>query len=206
MNEPCVIGLTGQSGAGKTTVSMIFAEKGFSVINADMISRKVTEKGSPCLFKLKEAFGEDIIFPDGSLDRKKLGSIVFSDKSKLEKLDNICYPYINREIESEINNLSEKGEKMILLDAPTLFEAGADKLCRLIISVTAEEKIREMRITKRDNITPQAARKRFASQLSEDFFAAHSDYRVTNNSSPESLAKAAGDIAEEIKEKINDGF
>lgn len=198
-----VTGLTGQSGAGKTTVSRVFAQHGFAVIDADIISREVTEKGQPCLKELAEAFGEDIINPDGTLNRKRLGGIVFSDREKLRQLDGIIYPYIIYRIISRIDELSEQGEELILLDAPTLFEANADDLCDLIISVTADEELRIKRITARDNITPEAAKRRFESQYSEHFFVNHSDFVIKNNKTPDVLAAKAEEVAGKIKEYYN---
>ncbi len=198
-----VIGLTGQSGAGKTTVSRVFSQNGFAVIDADIISREVTEKGQPCLTELSEAFGSDIINSDGILNRKRLGSIVFSDREKLRQLNGIIYPYIIYRIISRIDELSEEGRELILLDAPTLFEANADDLCDLIISVTADESIRMSRIIARDNITPEAAKKRFESQYSEHFFVNHSDFVIINNKTPDVLAAKAEEVAGKIKEYYN---
>ncbi len=198
-----VIGLTGQSGAGKTTVSRVFSQNGFAVIDADIISREVTEKGQPCLTELSEAFGSDIINSDGTLNRKRLGSIVFSDREKLRQLNGIIYPYIIYRIISRIDELSEEGRELILLDAPTLFEANADDLCDLIISVTADESIRMSRIIARDNITPEAAKKRFESQYSEHFFVNHSDFVIINNKTPDVLAAKAEEVAGKIKEYYN---
>ena len=198
-----VIGLTGQSGAGKTTVSRVFSQNGFAVIDADIISREVTKKGHPCLTELSEAFGSDIINSDGTLNRKRLGSIVFSDREKLRQLNGIIYPYIIYRIISRIDELSEEGRELILLDAPTLFEANADDLCDLIISVTADESIRMSRIIARDNITPEAAKKRFESQYSEHFFVNHSDFVIINNKTPDVLAAKAEEVAGKIKEYYN---
>lgn len=198
-----VIGLTGQSGAGKTTVSRVFSQNGFAVIDADIISREVTEKGQPCLTELSEAFGSDIINSDGILNRKRLGSIVFSDREKLRQLNGIIYPYIIYRIISRIDELYEEGRELILLDAPTLFEANADDLCDLIISVTADESIRMSRIIARDNITPEAAKKRFESQYSEHFFVNHSDFVIINNKTPDVLAAKAEEVAGKIKEYYN---
>lgn len=198
-----VIGLTGQSGAGKTTVSRVFSQNGFAVIDADIISREVTQKGQPCLTELSEAFGSDIINSDGTLNRKRLGSIVFSDREKLRQLNGIIYPYIIYRIISRIDELSEEGRELILLDAPTLFEANADDLCDLIISVTADESIRMSRIIARDNITPEVAKKRFESQYSEHFFVNHSDFVIINNKTPDVLAAKAEEVAGKIKEYYN---
>ena len=195
-----VIGLTGQSGAGKTTVSRVFAEEGFAIIDADIISRQVMEKGQPCLTELAEAFGCEIIHEDGSLDRKLLGSIVFSDREKLRQLDGICYPYIIYRIIRRIEELSAEGYGLILLDAPTLFESNADDLCDLIISVTADEDIRLERIIRRDNISADAAKKRFQSQYSESFFVSHSDFVIKNNKTSVILTAKAREVADKIKE------
>ena len=198
-----VTGLTGQSGAGKTTVSRVFAQNGFAVIDADLISREVTQKGQPCLDELAEAFGRDIITSEGTLDRRRLGGIVFSDKEKLRQLNGIIYPYIIYRIITRIDELSRAGEKHILLDAPTLFEANADDLCDLIISVTADENIRLKRIVSRDDISPEAAKKRFESQYSEHFFIRHSDFVIKNNKTPDILTAKAEEVAGRIKEYYN---
>ena len=181
----------------------VFSQNGFAVIDADIISREVTEKGQPCLTELSEAFGSDIINSDGTLNRKHLGSIVFSDREKLRQLNGIIYPYIIYRIISRIDELSEEGRELILLDAPTLFEANADDLCDLIISVTADESIRMSRIIARDNITSDAAKKRFESQYSEHFFVNHSDFVIINNKTPDVLAAKAEEVAGKIKEYYN---
>lgn len=195
-----VIGLTGQSGAGKTTVSRVFSENGFSVINADTAAREAVVTGSPCLAELSESFGRDIILPDGSLDRKKLAGIVFADRERLAVMNSIMYPHIIRLIEEKIEKLRSEGAEYILLDAPTLFEAGADKMCSRIISVTAREDIRTERIAARDKIPRERIKERFSSQLSEEFFTAHSDYVIENNGSSETLEKKAAEAARKIKE------
>lgn len=193
-----VIGLTGQTGAGKSTVSKVFAQNGFAIINADIVARQVVEKGSKCLDEITDFFGERILAEDGSLDRKALGSIVFSDKAKLEMLDSIIYPYITGEILRQIREYSENNEKLILLDAPTLFESRADDFCEIIISVIAESDIREKRIIARDSLTAEQARKRMNSQLDEEFFETHSDYIIHNNGD----IRTVNGIAKELSDKI----
>ncbi|MDE6539939.1 MAG: dephospho-CoA kinase, partial [Ruminococcus sp.] len=92
MSGAVVVGLTGQTGAGKSTVSAVFWKNGFGVINADIVARQVVEKGKPCLSEIKDFFGSEIIDGTGNLDRKKLAGIVFTDKAKLETLNSITYP------------------------------------------------------------------------------------------------------------------
>lgn len=198
--DMAVIGLTGQSGAGKTTVCQVFCECGFAVINADKIARYVMEKGSPCLEETSEYFGREILNGDGTLNRQKLADIVFNDKEKLEQLGAISYPYITSEILAMINKFHEENKKFVLLDAPTLFESRADDFCDLIISVTASEEKRAERISKRDGITPEQIKKRFASQHDEEFFIKHSDFIIKNNHSADLLKEKAKEVAEKIKE------
>ena len=128
-----------------------------------------------------------------------MGRIVSADREKLDLLNSIIFKYINALIDEKIKELSLCCD-FILLDAPTLFEAGADSKCDVIVSVTADEKLRLKRVTKRDGIDEESVKKRFSSLHDEDFFEAHSDYIIRNNgSSAESEAQALK-IINEIKE------
>ncbi len=198
-----VVGLTGQSGAGKTTVCKVFEENGFAVVNCDLISRQVTEKESPCLSQLAECFGKDIIRPDGTLDRRKLGNIVFGNRELLYQLNGICYPYITYQIVERLKAFKESGQRYVLLDAPTLFESRADDFCDLIISVTADKESRLKRILERDGITEEQALKRFASQHTEEFFRNRSDYIIINNKDIPILIEKAKEVSDKVKEYFN---
>ena len=202
-SDIAVIGLTGQSGAGKTTVCRVFEENGFAIINADKIARHIMEKGMPCLEEIKECFGKEILKEDGTLNRQKLADVVFGDKEKLKQLNAISYPYITSEILNKIKRLSEEKCKYVLLDAPTLFESRADDFCNIIISVTATEKNRTARIAERDGITAEQIKKRFSSQHTERFFINHSDFIIKNNKSVDELIEKAKEVAEKIKEYYN---
>lgn len=199
MSGVVVVGLTGQTGAGKSTVSAVFRKNGFGVINADIVARQVVEKGKPCLSEIADFFGSEIIDGTGNLDRKKLAGIVFTDKAKLETLNSITYPYITREILNQINTLTTQGKKYILLDAPTLFESRSDDFCEIIISVLANAEIRKKRIIARDNLTPEQAQNRMNSQLGEEFFMTYSDYIIHNNGSLEAVSEMTQEIADKIR-------
>ena len=200
LNGVMVVGLTGQTGAGKSTVSRIFADNGFAVINADIIARNVVEKGSKCLEEIADFFGDEVISEDSTLNRRALAAIVFSDKAKLETLNTIIYPYITGEILRRIRECSENGKRLILLDAPTLFESRADDFCEIIISVLADADIRRSRIISRDGLTAEQAQKRMNSQLDEAFFETHSDYIIHNNGQLETV----NEISKEVSDKIRD--
>lgn len=194
-----VVGLTGQSGAGKSTVSQVFVEQGFALIDADRIARQVVETGSPCLSELVDYFGTQILNPDGSLNRRKLAGIVFSNRDKLESLNSISHPFITEEIFAQIKRYAKAGHRMILLDAPTLFESRAADFCDLIISVVADSEQRCRRIMTRDGITLKETRQRMNAQLEEGFFVQHSDYVIRNNEDLERLFATTREVADKIK-------
>ena len=193
-----VIGLTGQTGAGKSTVSKVFVQNGFRLIDADAISRHVVARGSHCLADLQECFTDAILTPDGELDRKVMAAIAFSDHRKLEMLNTIMYPYIVGEILRMIHRFSQQNHKLILLDAPTLFESRADDFCDLIISVVAKPELRMQRIMERDHISEKAAQQRMEMQLTEEFFRLHSDTVLENNSSFSELWDAAQELSAKL--------
>ncbi|MGN0601791.1 MAG: dephospho-CoA kinase [Oscillospiraceae bacterium] len=202
MKDYIVAGLTGQSGAGKTTVSKAFKENGFSIINCDIIAKNVTRPGSKCCKALSEIFPQCF---DSSLrlNRRLLSELVFGNNEKLTLLNKTIFPYIIDDIKSEITLLTNGGAKYILLDAPTLFEAGVDKLCDCIISCVAEKNIRAERIAKRDNIPTELIEKRFSSQKSENFFVENSDYIIKNNHNEEYALMQCKEIIEKIKRRFN---
>lgn len=197
-----VIGLTGQSGSGKTLVSDYLGGCGYSVINADLVARAVTVRGSDCNKKLS------VLFPDCvndrlELNRRMLGAIVFADREKLDLLNKTIFPYINELIETEIDEYKAQGSKLVILDAPTLFEAGADKYCDLIISVISDDTIREKRIAIRDNLDDKQIADRFSSQKPKSFYVKNSDYILENNNSKEELLINAKALLQRIKEKLD---
>ncbi|WP_343252728.1 dephospho-CoA kinase [Ligaoa zhengdingensis] len=201
-----IYGLTGQTGGGKTTVGEELARQGFAVIDCDRVSREVVEPGTPCLARLAQRFGQQILRPDGSLDRKKLGDIVFHDRTELAALDEIIYPYIEREIERRIEELRAGNNKGILLDAPTLLESGVQRLCDGgVISVIAPVSLRRARIMARDGLDGERADARIASQHSDEYYIGQSDYLLRNEGSPEELRQRVRELARELLESNEKG-
>jgi dephospho-CoA kinase len=148
-----IVGLTGQTGAGKSLVSTMLTERGYRVIDCDAVARQVVEKGKECLLDLTIEFGTEILLPGGTLNRKALGAIVFGDKRKLRRLGQITYPYIQEEIFRLTEHYRQSGEAVVFLDAPTLIESGTDAYCDKIVSVIASPEERFLRIVRRDNLT-----------------------------------------------------
>ena len=193
-----IVGLTGQTGAGKTTISSIFEEKGFYVIDCDQVSRQVTKDGSDCCKALANHFPEH--FRQGySLDRQSMARDVFSSRERLELLNKLIYPFITEEINLRISQVSGRCQ-YILLDAPTLFEARVDKLCCLTIAVVAAENIRLERIIRRDGLDPELAKKRSRSQHETEFFRQHCDYIIDNSDDLDSALRQTEEIIRRIKD------
>ena len=182
-----VIGLTGPSGAGKSAVCALFAKRGIPSLDADAIYRELLVPPSECLNELVKIFGDGILCPDGTLDRRALGAIVFSDREALARLDAAAHRYIMAEIRRRLEKLREAGVPAVVLDAPQLFEADAARDCDAVISVLADEALRISRIMKRDGISEADAIRRIRSQYSDAFFRKRSDYILENNGAPEDL-------------------
>lgn len=182
-----VIGITGQTGAGKGTVAKILTENNMGYIDCDLVARDVVKTGSKTLVKLCETFTDSILNADGSLNRAELARIAFSSPQSVRLLNSITHPAIIDRINEIIDEMKKNGEKYILLDAPTLIESGAVEICDVIITVVADEEVRLSRIMKRDNIDAQAAKRRMSAQPKPDFYIENSDYTVYNNGDIDSL-------------------
>ncbi len=163
-----IIGLCGQSGAGKTTALETFTALGFAVIDCDLIARQVTEKGSECLSELVEFFGDSILDTDGTLKRRTLADLAFSDEKRLEALNSITHAHILKAVFSQIEKYREDGYSAVVVDAPTLFESGLDRDCDTTLAICAPRDIRLERIMKRDGISLERAEARISRQISEE--------------------------------------
>ena len=137
-----IIGLTGKTGAGKSTVALKLKEKGCYIIDGDIIARQITEKGSDILPVLQKAFGDDILDENGCLIRHKLAQRAFSSKENTELLNSITHPEIKRRCEKEIDFAEDNGYKVAVIDAAAILEGDCKNLCQKIAVVTAPENIR----------------------------------------------------------------
>ena len=181
MNKTIIVGLTGTSGAGKTTVCEILRQHGCMIINSDNAAREITEIGSPCLDELRLAFGDEIINSDGSLNRRLLGEIAFSSDELTARLNAITHPHIMKRIKCIINEYKQSGAKIITLDAPQLFEANADKLCDCVVAVIADRRLAKDRIISRDHIDEDNAENRLSRSHDDRFFTERADYIIRND-------------------------
>ena len=195
-----IVGLTGQTGAGKSEVSKILRESGMKIIDADQAARLAVED-SRVLQKLTEAFSSEILLPDGTLDRKKTARIAFSSQDNANKLGEITHPKIIEIMLEQAREASDTGAAFAVFDAPQLFEAKADVYCDCIISVLSDEELRLSRIMERDALSEEEARSRMSVQYSEEFFRANSDFFIYNNDGLDALREQVNMIIE----VLNDG-
>ena len=171
-----IIGICGKSGSGKTTICKQLEELGAYVIDADVIARNIM---CGCVLeKVKDEFPE--CFENGVLNRRKLGSCVFSDESKLEILNNITHPVIRNEIQNRIN-CAESEYDIIVVDAAVMIEAGMLDMFDFTVAVIAADNMRKKRIMARDGISESLASSRISAQKDDAFYIDNTDFYVVNN-------------------------
>lgn len=196
-----IIGLTGASGAGKGVFSRLAVRK-YNIlhIDTDLTARSVVKPGKPCLKEIEDEFGKSVIKEDGTLDRKALGNIVFSDAEKLKKLNRITHHYITLEVSRILEEAKKEGYAAAIIDAPLLFESGEDKLCDVTVGIVADREIRVQRIINRDKISCDMAQKRIDSGKGTEFFVSRCDYIIENDCDLSEFEKNCERVLEKIFE------
>ena len=189
-----IIGLTGQTGAGKSSVRKLLRLKGAAVIDADTVAHDITDNNLDCIYDLVSHFSCLILDEKGKINRKALGKKVFSDPKELAMLNKIVFPYILEAIEHEVLGNIAKGAENVVIDGATVIESGCGKMCDVLISVVAEEETRLTRIIKRDGITKSDAEKRVRAQKPEEFYTENSDYVIRNDSTPAELERRVNSV------------
>lgn len=190
-----IIGITGSSGAGKSTICEAL-KKNYKakIINADKIAKKLSKKGTSYIIDIIKKFGKDIVDEEGELKRKKLAQIIYSDPKKREDLNSCTFKYIKKEIEKEIEKIN--GDTIAVIDAPLLFESGLNKICDKVIGIISKKEVQIERIVARDNIDYEQAEKRLAAQQTNEFYIKNCDDIIENNNNLVSVEKVIQDILE----------
>lgn len=174
-----IIGVTGGTGGGKTTVTKILEEYGAHIVDADVVARQVVASGCPALSEIEAEW--DVV-ENGILDRKALAKIVFSDESQLHKLNGIVHKYVIEEIKSQ---LADCKEEIFVIDAIALFESGLADLCDVTVAVIADRNVRCERIMARDGLTRDEALMRINAQKNDEFYINSADVVIYNNDNDE---------------------
>lgn len=194
-----ILGLTGNIGCGKSSLSKILMQNNIDVIDADIISRNIFED-KELLNLVFDNFGENIKNLDGSLNRKALGNIVFNDDRKLVILNGLTHPKIKEKILNKINEIRNIGKSLVVIDAALLIEGGYLDILDKLIVITCKESIQISRIQLRDNLTKEQAISRMNSQMSQDEKIKYADYIIDNSGDTNNLKHKAEELIRYMKE------
>jgi dephospho-CoA kinase len=185
-------------GAGKSYAAAVFREFGIDSIDTDAISRQVTHPGTPCLAALRGYFGDTIITDDGTLDRRRLASLAFSDKERTAALNNITHRYILAQCRSLLCCHEAAGEFAVLVQAPLLYESGFNYYCDYVVAVLSDTKTKLRRVIDRDKITEESAIALMSKQHDDHYFYQRADFTVNNNDGKD-IRKQIDLIIQQIK-------
>lgn len=199
MRNYTIIGITGPTGAGKSTVTKYLNKKGCYVIDADVIGKNSLEKGSFCLKQVCLAFGDDILNVDGTLNRQSLAQKAFSTEKNTMLLNSITHPWICMQVLKQINDIrNNEVNPVIIFDAAALLESCMDILCDYIVAVTAPVEVRRKRIMKRDNLTEYSANLRINAQKQNEFYTKQADFVINGDKNLDEIYSSADYILVQI--------
>lgn len=183
-----IVGITGQSGTGKTTIAKMLQEKwDAEIVDADKIAKDLTKKGSIYLKSIVKEFGTEVLMQNGRLNRKRLANIVFQDEEKRKQLNQLTFFYVVKEIKERIGKVQHK--HVILIDAPLLYESDLNQICDCVIGVIASTSSKIERICKRNGISQEEAKKRLKVQITDTFLKENADILIRNTKEKEELRK-----------------
>lgn len=194
-----VVALTGGSGAGKSSIAALLRERGIPVLDCDAIVRALQQPGQRCLSELADAFGQDILFPDGALNRAKLAERGFASQQARGTLNRITHAHVLAELERKFEEMERAGGRVCIVEAGALLESGLEKRCSKIILVTAPTQERLCRILRRDGITEQQALQRLAAQTTEPQLLAAADLVLENLNGSGSARLCADQIEKQLR-------
>ena len=192
------LGLTGGIASGKSTADEFFKKKKIPIIDSDLIAHKIMEIGQNGYKAVVDYFGTDILNDDQTINRRKLGGIVFNDKAKLKKLNELTHPLVHQEIKQQMARYRANQEKLVVIDVPLLFESGFESLCNgvLVISITPELQIE--RLMNRNAFTKKEAIARINNQMPLSEKEKRATYVVANTGTIDDLEKKLSDLLQEI--------
>ena len=196
-----VVGITGPTGAGKTTVLQVVEELGGVVVDCDQVYHQLTCTCQPMLEQLRERFGAEIFDPSGALVRKRLGQAVFDDPQALEDLNRITHRHVVAEVERRLAKAEQAGVSLAAVDAIALLESGLGRLCQATVAVSAPQEVRLCRIMAREGISEAYARLRVSAQKPECYFEQRCDHVLHNDGDdPQALRAQARTLLAQLIE------
>lgn len=192
-----VIGITGSSGSGKTTVCKIIKKLYNSeILDVDKVAKELSnDVNSDYYREMVKLFGKECLLEDNMLNRKKIAEIIYQDEAKRESLNNLTFNYVVKKMKKDLSEIKDKD--LVIIDAPLLYEAGVDKLCDKVIAIIAEKSNKVKRICLRDGIDELFAKKRLLIQNEDDFYINKADYVIYNNKDFKELEESIKKVLEE---------
>jgi dephospho-CoA kinase len=197
-----VVGLTGGIATGKSTFAAALRARGVPVLDADALARTVVEPGEPALAEIARVFGAEVLGPDGTLDRRRLGAIVFADPDARVRLEAITHPAIRRAVAAETARLAAQGHALVFYDVPLLFEVGLDRELDCVVVVYAPREVQRERLLRRDGLTPAEADARLAAQLDVEEKVRRADFVVDNASGVDDLGPKADRLLADLRKGL----
>ncbi|MBM7648854.1 dephospho-CoA kinase [Bacillus ectoiniformans] len=194
-----IIGLTGGIASGKSTVSALLAERGYVIVDADVAARAAVEPGTPALQKIVEEFGQEVLLGDGSLDRGKLGEIIFHQEDKRKVLNGIVHPAVRTFMLEAKDTAIESGHQTVIMDIPLLFESDLLWMVEKVIVVFIDEETQLQRLMNRNALDERAAKARIASQMALIEKAKRADWVIDNNGSIEETERQLSQLIDNWK-------
>ncbi|MFE8703751.1 dephospho-CoA kinase [Cytobacillus sp. FJAT-54145] len=198
-----VLGLTGGIASGKSTVSNLLKEKGITVIDADLEARNAVEKGEEAYQEVVHYFGEEILMEDGSIDRAKLGAIIFNDKEKRLVLNKIVHPAVRKRMLDKKERAIENGEAIVVLDIPLLFESNLSYLVDKVLLIYVDKDTQLKRLIERNNFSEEEAKARIDSQMPLSDKVSLANFVIDNNGSIEETKLQLNQLLNKWIEKMN---
>jgi dephospho-CoA kinase len=197
-----VFGLTGGIGSGKSTVARMFREENIPVVDADRISREITSQGKPAYTDIVGRFGEEILLPDGRIDRKLLGAIVFANPGKRAELEAITHPRISEGMREAISALASKGHPVVIVEAALIHEKEPQGMFEAVIGVRCGRKPQVERLMRRDGIPREQALQVVSSQMDPEKKARASDYVIDNSGDLDGTRAQVRALAETLRRTV----
>lgn len=196
-----LVGLTGGLGAGKSTVARILRERGAVIVDADELARRALDPGTPSYQQVCDLFGDEVVMPDGRLDRRAIAAKAFADKGKRRALESIVHPEVFRGLAETLERHRDT-DAVVVFDAALLVETGFHRECDVVVVVSARRKDQVARAKKERALTEEDARTRIAAQMSDDDRQAVADVVIRNDGSLDDLERQVDALWEDLRARV----
>ena len=192
------LGLTGGIASGKSTADDFFKKKNIPIIDSDLIAHKIMEVGQAGYQAVVDYFGSKILTDNQTINRRKLGEIVFNDQAKLKKLNSLTHQLVHQEIKRQMEQYRLNQEKLVVIDVPLLFESGFESLCDGVLVISISPELQLKRLMKRNNFTEKEALSRINNQMPLSEKEKRATYVVANTGTINDLEKKLSDLLQKI--------